>query len=56
MGWGSGEARVCLRVHAADGLLLLLVEALLGGQLAPLEHPLQLELPLALLPRERGGR
>jgi len=42
-------AHVLLRVHAADRLLLLLVEALLGRQLAPLEHLLQLELPLALL-------
>ena len=49
-------AQVLLRVHPPDRLLLLLVEALLGGQLAPLEHPLQLQLPLALLPRERGGR
>ena len=49
-------AQVLLRVHPADGLLLLLVEALLRRQLAPLEHLLQLKLPLALLPGERGGR
>jgi len=49
-------AHVLFRVHAPDGLLLLLVEALLGRQLTPLEHLLQLKLPLALLVRERERR